>query len=167
LYVYYWDKYLKNTNRFFFKAFFPIFFKLFLYFQSLFIKFKTVSAFVAKRVLILQIRCIVTLLQSYIAIFLKADILTLLQSHSNGAATFCSEFATLQHCGERLLQCVCNLCVLYEFKSLRNGFRICGLYPLQIQCRCCWLATLFEIKIKVLKRYRSMKLNKMIKLKLS
>ncbi|EFN69162.1 Protein sprint [Camponotus floridanus] len=58
----------------------------------------------SKRVLILQIRCTVTLLQSYIAIFLKAGILTLLQFNNNDEATFCSELATLQYCAPPRVQ---------------------------------------------------------------
>jgi len=81
----------------YFKSIFPIFLKHFFIFSKFIFKFKTVFAFVAKRLLTLQIHCAVTLLQFYIAIFLRADILTLLESHNNDAATFCSEFATLQY----------------------------------------------------------------------
>ncbi|EFN65213.1 hypothetical protein EAG_02286 [Camponotus floridanus] len=60
----------------------------------LFIKFKTVFAFVAKRDLILQIRT-VTLLQYCIAIFLQADILLLLQYCSNISAMLLQYFCAV------------------------------------------------------------------------
>src|SRR5436190_15847542 len=53
------------------------------------------------------------LLQYCIAIFLKTDILLLLQC--NVAAIFRNVSAIMQFCKKILLQCCCNIAVLYVF----------------------------------------------------